>query len=112
MTGEFVRGLVTISSKQHKDLLKSVLVSKAHLNDLLERLSYIDTKSISKVKLPIIQVMGLTYTIYSLNAIEKKLYSLQKVTEFNYPCTLREVKAEDVNKMLDGFACIQVSGLF
>jgi hypothetical protein len=76
MTGEFARGSVTISSKQHRDLLKPVLVAKAHLNDLLGRLPYIDAKSISKIKLLIIQVIGLSCTIYSLNAIEKKLYSL------------------------------------
>lgn len=59
--------------------------------------------------MPLIQIMGLSYFIYTMNIIDKKIYKIQRVASLNYPSTLREVKAGSIEKVLDGFAVAEVS---
>lgn len=108
-TGEFASYTATIASKMNRDLLKSVLATKGHLNAILEKMPYIPANKIDKVVLPLIQIMGLSCIVYTMNIIDKKLYTVQKVASFNYPSTLRELKAGSIKKVLDGFALIDVS---
>ncbi|GAA5817191.1 hypothetical protein MFLAVUS_010734 [Mucor flavus] len=108
-TGEFASYTATIASKMNRDLLKSVLATKGHLNAILEKMPYIPANKIDKVVLPLIQIMGLSCIVYTMNIIDKKLYTVQKVASFNYPSTLRELKAGSIKKVLDGFALIDAT---
>lgn len=58
-----------------------------------------------------IQIMGLSCIVYGMNVVDKKVYTLQKLRSFNYPCTLREVKKGGMKALLNGFGLVKVSEL-
>lgn len=58
LTGEFASTKTTITGKMYKDKLKSIQVSKCHLNAVLQKLTYLPSGQVSKIRIPIIQSMG------------------------------------------------------
>jgi len=58
-----------------------------------------------------IQIKGLSCIVYGMSTIDKKVYTLQKLCLFNYPCTLREIKKGGRKALLRGFGLVEVSKL-
>lgn len=109
VTGEFARQSSTIPSKLYRDLLKSALTTKVHLNAVLKRVPYLPATKIKTVVVPMIQIMGLSCVLYGMNIIDKKVYTLQKIPSINYPSTQREVKSGGIKSLSDGFALVEVN---
>ncbi|KAG1468654.1 hypothetical protein G6F56_003706 [Rhizopus delemar] len=65
-TGEVVREASIASSKVNYDFLKSALTTKAHLNATLKRMPYMTLTRIKYVVVPMVQIMGLSCTLYGL----------------------------------------------
>ncbi|GAA5798579.1 hypothetical protein HPULCUR_003984 [Helicostylum pulchrum] len=107
VTGEFARQSSTIPSKLYRDLLKSALTTKVHLNAVLKRVPYLPATKIKTVVVPMIQIMGLSCVLYGMNIIDKKVYTLQKIPSINYPSTQREVKSGGIKSLSDGFALVE-----
>ncbi|KAI7855882.1 hypothetical protein BDC45DRAFT_438554, partial [Circinella umbellata] len=59
------------SYKLYKDKAKSVLASKVHLIHIISTMPFIPPKNIQSVRLPTIQIMGLTCYIYCLTLVDK-----------------------------------------
>lgn len=93
-TGEVVREASIASSKVNYDFLKSALTTKAHLNATLKRMPYMTLTRIKYVVVPMVQIMGLSCTLYGVNTVDKKMYTVQRICCFNYPSTERELKGE------------------
>lgn len=106
VTGELARQSSTIPSKLYRDFLKSVLTTKAHLNTALKRMPYLPAAKIKTVAGPMIQIIGLSFVVYGMNIIDKKVYALQEIFSFNYPSTQREVKGDGIKSLLDSFALV------
>lgn len=108
-TGEVAREASITSSKVNYDFLKSALTTKAHLNAALKRMPYITPTKIKDVVVPLVQIMGLSCTLYGVNIIGKKVYTIQRICCFNYPSTERELKGDAIKKMIEGFAQMEVN---
>jgi hypothetical protein len=108
-TGELARHSSTTPSKMYRNLLKSALTTKVHLNTALKRMPYIPQNKIKNVVAPMVQIMGFSCIVYGMNIVDKKVYTLQELCAFNYPSTFREVKKGGINAMLNGFCLIEVS---
>ncbi|KAG0939428.1 hypothetical protein G6F57_005205 [Rhizopus arrhizus] len=87
VTGELARQSSTIPSKLYRNFLKSAFTTKVHLNAVLKRMPYIPAAKIKTVVVPMIQVMGLSCSVYGMNIIDKKVYTLQRISSFRYPST-------------------------
>ncbi|KAI7879534.1 uncharacterized protein EV154DRAFT_540142 [Mucor mucedo] len=104
---ELARHSSTTPSKMYRDFLKSALTTKVHLNTILKRMPYIPENQIQNVVIPMVQIMGLCCVVYGMNIIDKKVYTLQELSSFNYPCSLRELKKGGINTMINGFCLIE-----
>lgn len=100
-TGEFASTKATINGKLHKDKLKSVLVSKCHLNSLLKKLLYLPQNQVSKVYIPILQIMGQNISLYAFSLIDKQVYTVQDIMDAEYPRTLVGVRKGGINKIIN-----------
>ncbi|KAI8339368.1 hypothetical protein BC941DRAFT_468650 [Chlamydoabsidia padenii] len=98
LTGQVANTRATIGSKLYKDRLKSTLASKCHLNRLLSLLRFIPPNKIKTIYIPIVQIMGLSFTIYAMS----QLYAVRIVNEFTYPRTTTELKKNAIPKMITG----------
>ncbi|KAI9269224.1 hypothetical protein BDA99DRAFT_435268, partial [Phascolomyces articulosus] len=83
--GKFASSFNTSVTKLYEDKLKPVLVSKVHLNSVLQATKFIPPSTIGNTILPIVQIMGPSYYIYGLSVVDKEVYCLQKVCSFVYP---------------------------
>ncbi|CAO3672780.1 unnamed protein product [Rhizopus stolonifer] len=77
--------------KYYDDKLKSVLA----------------TKEILKVKFPIIQLMGSTCHISSLQIIDKGVYVLNDIYYFLYPKTIKQLKSGAIDNLINGLTMIE-----
>ncbi|KAI9474048.1 MAG: hypothetical protein EXX96DRAFT_596917 [Benjaminiella poitrasii] len=107
VTGELARQSSTIPSKLYRDFLKSVLTNKVHLNAVLKRMFYLPAAKIKTAVVPMIQVMRLSCSVYGMYIIDKKVYTLQRISYFRYPNTQREVKSGGIKPLLDGFSLVK-----
>ncbi|KAG1141383.1 hypothetical protein G6F37_007875 [Rhizopus arrhizus] len=107
-TGEVAREASITFSKVNYDFLKSTLTTKAHLNAALKRMPYITPTRIKDVVVPMVQIMGLSCTLYGVNIVGKKVYTIQRICCFNYPSTERELKGDAIKKMIEGFAQMEL----
>ncbi|KAI9244390.1 hypothetical protein EDC94DRAFT_590799 [Helicostylum pulchrum] len=104
--GEIASVSGSTKSKYYKDALKLALSSKQHLNHILSSLPNITAEEIASIKLPIIQIMGLTVHISCLSVVDKNLYVLQDVYSFNYPKNIKEIKGGAIGRMMTGLLLI------
>ncbi|GAA5808890.1 hypothetical protein MFLAVUS_002289 [Mucor flavus] len=104
-TGEVARKAT--KRKFYNDRLKSVLASKCHLNAFLESLLHISEEEIVNVVFPLVQIMGLEARISSLRLTGKKKYVVEDLYSFNFPRTLGQIKAGDLESLINGFALIE-----
>lgn len=70
---------------------------------------YLPAAKIKTVVVPMIQIMGLSCLVYGMNIIDKKVYTLQRISSFRYPSTQREVKSGGIKSLLDGFSLVKVN---
>jgi hypothetical protein len=108
-TGEFASTKKITEEKLYNDKLKSVLISKCHLNSILKKMEFIPENQIRKVNMPILQIMGQNISLYALTLIDKQLYSVQNIMDVEYPRTIRGVRNGGVQKILDLLEQLEVS---
>ena len=65
-TGEVASALVINNTKCYKDKLKYILVSKAHLNNIIKNMKNVTPAAIKSIKIPVVQIMGATCYVHSL----------------------------------------------
>jgi hypothetical protein len=70
---------------------------------------YITPTRIKDVAVLMVQIMGLCYTLYEVNIVGKKVYTIQRICCFNYTSTERELKGDAIKKMIEGFAQMEVN---
>lgn len=85
LSGEVASVRSTTKGKYYNDALKLCLASKQHLNHLLSLAPNITSKEICKIKLPMIQIMGMNCHISLINLVDKNVYVVQDVYSFKYP---------------------------
>ncbi|CAO3699365.1 unnamed protein product [Rhizopus stolonifer] len=102
-TGEFASDKATTEGKLYRDKLKSVLASKCHLNALLEKLSFLPVSQVSNIRLPILQVMGQSISLYVISSIDKQVYAVQNVIDAEYPRNVKMVRDGGIAKILNLF---------
>ena len=107
-TGEFASALAINNTKLYKDKLKSILVSKAHLNNIIKNMKNATSAAIKSIKIPVVQIMGATCYVYSLSLVDKKVYCVQDVCSFVYPRSYLGIENGSLNDMLNGMAKIKV----
>lgn len=108
-TAELAKPRSTIESKLFNDKLKLVLVTKCHLNSVLKTMPYIPKSKVKDVKVPIVQIIGLTCHVQALSLTDKGVYLLQDVYSVDYPQTHAQVEAKGLQKVIESFSIIDVS---
>lgn len=108
MTGEAAKTSAITFKKYYDDKLKSVLATKRHLNQFIESLSNWSKKEILKIKFPIIQLMGSTCHISSLQIIDKGVYVLNDIYYFLYPKTIKQLKSGAIDDLIKGLVILEV----
>ena len=108
-TGEFASTKKITEGKLYNDKLKSVLISKCHLNSILKKMEFIPENQVRKVNMPILQIMGQNISLYALTLIDKQVYSVQNVMDAEYLRTIRGVRIGEVQKILDLLEQLEVS---
>lgn len=98
LSGEVASVRSTTKGKYYNDALKLCLASKQHLNHLLSLAPNITSKEICKIKLPMIQIMGMNCHISLINLVDKNVYVVQDVYSFKYPKTIKQVEEGGVEK--------------
>ncbi|ORZ25731.1 hypothetical protein BCR42DRAFT_315860 [Absidia repens] len=106
-TGEFASASATTKSKLFADRLKSVLVSKVLLNHALSKMKHIPEDAIKTIRIPAIQVMGLSCCVYSLSLIDKGVYCLEHVCAFEYPRTIQQIKQGVLGTLIQGMVMMR-----
>ncbi|KAG1504427.1 hypothetical protein G6F47_001796 [Rhizopus delemar] len=105
-TAELAKPRSTIESKLFNDKLKLVLVTKCHLNSVLKTMPYIPKSKVKDVKVPIVQIIGLTCHVQALSLTDKGVYLLQDVYSVDYPQTHAQVEAKGLQKVIESFSII------
>lgn len=109
MNGEVASVSLSNRGKYYKDALKLALSAKQHLNTIISSLHSLTPKELPSIKLPIVQIMGMSCHISCINLIDKNVYVLQDVYTFNYPKTIKEIKEGAIDDIMTGFLLIDVS---
>ncbi|PHZ07526.1 uncharacterized protein RHIMIDRAFT_97432 [Rhizopus microsporus ATCC 52813] len=53
--------------------------------------------------------MGLSCIVYGMNIIDKEVYTVQRLSSFNYASKNRELKSGAVKALLDGLTLVEAS---
>jgi hypothetical protein len=106
MTGEVAK--TPTKHKLYDDKLKSVLVSKCHINNFLETVPYIRAEDIKKLKFPIMQIMGMNVHVYVLRLPCRGIYVADYVFSFSFPCNMKVLRKE-IEKLIDRLGLVKVS---
>lgn len=69
---------------------------------------YIPKDKIQLIKLPLIQIMGLTCRIYAMSLIDKGVYLLEDVLSITYPHTLMSLEAGGLQSVIQAFSIIEI----
>lgn len=70
---------------------------------------YIPKSKVKDVKVPIVQIIGLTCHVQALSLTDKGVYLLQDVYSVDYPQTHAQVEAKGLQKVIESFSIIDVS---
>ncbi|KAI8047301.1 uncharacterized protein B0P05DRAFT_592726 [Gilbertella persicaria] len=79
-------------SKYYKDLLKAVISSKIHLNELVENFPGITQEKVKNLQMPLCVVTSTTCYVYGLYLESRNLYILKDVCSMSIPLSLKEMK--------------------
>ncbi|KAI9345709.1 hypothetical protein BD770DRAFT_396772 [Pilaira anomala] len=107
LSGEVASVPSTTKPEYYNDALKLCLSSKQHLNHLLSSARNISPNEISKIKLPIIHIMGMNCRISILNLIDKNVYVVQDIFNFKYPKTIKQVNEGGIQKLMTGLSLLE-----
>ncbi|KAI8058782.1 hypothetical protein BDF21DRAFT_429993 [Thamnidium elegans] len=107
IAAELAPPTTTINSKLYNDKLKLALVSKCHLNSLLMAMPFIPKTKIKLIRLPLIQIMGLSCHIYALSLIDKGVYLLQRICSVTYPFTHIHLQTGGLQKIVQAFSVVE-----
>ncbi|KAI7889441.1 uncharacterized protein EV154DRAFT_408358, partial [Mucor mucedo] len=66
-------------SKYYKDLLKAVISSKIHLNELIKDFPGMNQEKIKNLQMPLCVVAGTTCYVYGLNLESRNLYVIKDI---------------------------------
>ncbi|KAI7889773.1 uncharacterized protein EV154DRAFT_538701 [Mucor mucedo] len=107
-TAELAKSKSTTESKLYNDKVKLALTrlrlifgTKCHLNSLLRSMPYIPKSRIKDVKVPNIQIMGLTCHVKALSLIDKGVYMSQDVYSFDYPRAHAQIQENGIQKIIE-----------
>lgn len=105
-TGKFARQ--PTPRKLYKDRLKSTIVAKATINDILKN-SSLTIDDLHSLKIPIIQVMGFECEVFVVALVEPKLYTIEKVQVMDFPVTNKNLQNNGIEAIIQGLAFVEVS---
>lgn len=88
---------------------KATLASKVHWNAVIKAILDLSIGQVKNIRIPIIQIMGLSFHIYSVSLIDKNLYIVQKLKESMYPKRFHELNSGGILNILKSLAVIDVS---
>ncbi|KAI9261042.1 hypothetical protein BY458DRAFT_516114 [Sporodiniella umbellata] len=102
---EFAKGCT--SRKYYLDKLKLVLISKLHLNSLIQSLQVEPTG----LHIPFMQIVGFECHLLDLVLVKPKQYVLKKVATISYPITDELVDKGSIEKLIDTLTYVKNSAL-
>lgn len=92
------------SRKYYLDKLKLVLMSKLHLNSLMQSLQVEPTS----LHIPFMQIMGFECHLLHLVLVKPKQYALKQVATISYPITKELIDEGGIEKLIDTLAYVKV----
>ncbi|EPB86061.1 hypothetical protein HMPREF1544_07137 [Mucor circinelloides 1006PhL] len=95
------------SRKYYLDKLKLVLMSKLHLNSLMQSLQVEPTS----LHIPFMQIMGFECHLLHLVLVKPKQYALKQVATISYPITKELIDEGGIEKLIDTLAYVKESAL-
>ncbi|RCH81656.1 hypothetical protein CU097_005090, partial [Rhizopus azygosporus] len=95
------------SRKYYLDKLKLVLMSKLHLNSLMQSLQ----AELTSLHIPFMQIMGFECHLLHLFLVKPKQYALKQVATISYPITKDSIEEGDIEKLIDTLAYVKESAL-
>ncbi|KAI8882640.1 hypothetical protein K501DRAFT_186356, partial [Backusella circina FSU 941] len=90
-------------SKYYKYLLKAVISSKIHLNELVKDFPGMTQEKVKNLQTPLCVVTGTTCYAYGLYLESRNLYIIKDVCSMSIPLSLKEIKEEGISKLLKEF---------
>lgn len=105
-TGE--AGINVVNWKYFTDKAKLVLTTKSQMNELLKTY-HINCQSVSQIKIPFIQILGINPVICYMKLHQDGLYKTIQVISFEYPITKNCIKSGKVQTLIRGLSAFQVS---
>ncbi|KAI7869263.1 uncharacterized protein EV154DRAFT_432016, partial [Mucor mucedo] len=105
-TGEVAKKAAT--AKLYSDRLKSVMATKCHLNEFITSATYLKESIVTKVRLPVVQIMGLDAHLCTMRLKGKKSYALEEVCAFPFPVSLYGIRSGGIENLINGLSTIEV----
>ncbi|CAO3658323.1 unnamed protein product [Rhizopus stolonifer] len=87
-------------SKYYKDLLKAVLSSKIHLDELIKDFPGITQERAKELKMPLCVVVGTTCYVFALYLESRNFYLIEDVCRMSIPLSLKEMKEGGISDLL------------
>ncbi|KAG2213361.1 hypothetical protein INT47_009034 [Mucor saturninus] len=104
-TGEFAKKAT--ATKQFGDKLKSIIATKGVINSMVKDCSLSSFEQITKLKFPIIQVMGFEAVVSVVRLVSPKLYTVHKVHEMNFPVNCKDLCLNKIGRIYEGLLMIE-----
>lgn len=98
--GEFAK--VATLNKEYKDKLKSILVTKKHLNSLLK-------KSKKSVPVPFFLIMGFTLSLLEMKFEKNKGYIVRSLVSCSFPITKALLNNGGIENIINAVESIKVN---
>ncbi|KAI8359894.1 hypothetical protein EDC96DRAFT_595841, partial [Choanephora cucurbitarum] len=92
------------SRKYYLDKLKLVLMSKLHLNSLLQNLQVDPTG----LHIPFMQIMGSECHLLHLVLVKPKHYALKQVVAISYPITKESIDKGGIERRIDTLVYVKI----
>lgn len=105
-TGEV--GSMVVNWKYFTDKTKLILTTKSQLNELIKTYP-INHVSISQIKIPFVQILGIDAVICYMELHGNGLYKIIQAVSFKYPITKNCIRSNRVQGLIKGLSALRVS---
>lgn len=100
-------GINIVGWKYFAGKAKLILTTKSQLNELL-KIYPINRQSISRIKIPFVQILGVDAIICYMELHQNGLYKIIQVISFKYPITKNCLGSTKVQNLIRGLSALKV----
>jgi hypothetical protein len=101
-------GVNVVDWKYYTDKTKLALTTKGQLNELI-KIYRINQRSISRIKLPFVHILGVNAVVCYMELHQNGLYKIVQVISFEYPTTRNCLGSTKVQNLVRGLSALKVS---